>query len=112
MVPSELPFTEVVMPGTVLPHPLPRAFDELMISQGRALRANDPTYKTREAWQQRRIALRRALLEAMGPVPEKPCALEARALAVLKRPGYHIEKVVFQSRPDLWVTGNVYLPDP
>ena len=40
------------MPDTVLPQPLPRAFDHLMIAQGRALRANDPTYKTREAWQQ------------------------------------------------------------
>ncbi len=52
------------------------------------------------------------MLEAMGPVPDKACALEPRVLGTLKRPGYRIEKLVFQSRPDLWVTGSLYLPDP
>jgi dienelactone hydrolase len=33
-------------------------------------------------------------------------------LGNLKRQGYRIEKVVFQSRPDVWVTSSVYVPDP
>ncbi len=100
------------MPDNVLPQPLPNAFDELMRAQGRALHAKDQPAKTRADWQRRRDALRRAMLQAMGPVPEKPCPLQARVVGVLKRPGYRIEKVLFQSRPDVWVTGTMYVPDP
>src|SRR5436305_565830 len=98
------------MPDTVLPAPAPQAFDALMRARGQALRANDPPPATAAAWQQRRAALRQAMLEAMGPVPPTPCALEPRVLGVLQRPGYRIEKLVFQSRPDVWVTASLYLP--
>jgi dienelactone hydrolase len=52
------------------------------------------------------------MVDAMGPGPDRPCPLEPRVLGTLKRPGYRIEKLVFQSRPDVWVTANLYLPDP
>src|SRR5262249_10791085 len=68
--------------------------------------------ETRAAWQQRRGELRQALFAAMGPFPEQPTALDARVQGVLRREGYRIEKVVFTSRPDVWVTANLYLPDP
>jgi dienelactone hydrolase len=49
---------------------------------------------------------------AMGPVPEKPCPLEPKLMGVLRRPGYQIEKRIFQSRPGVWVTASLYVPDP
>jgi dienelactone hydrolase len=100
------------MPDTVLPQSQPQAFDALMRARGLALRAKDQPPATLAAWQTRREELRRAMLTAMGPVPEKPCPLEPRVLGALKRPGYRIEKVIFQSRPDVWVTSSLYLPDP
>ena len=30
---------------------------------------------------------------------------------MLKRDGYRIEKLIFQSRPDVWVTANAYVPE-
>ncbi len=87
-------------------------FSDLMRARGAALRTGDTPAATRAAWQERRAALRRALLDAMGPMPETPCPLEPRVLGVLQRQGYRVERLMFQSRPDVWVTANLYLPDP
>jgi cephalosporin-C deacetylase-like acetyl esterase len=43
-----------------------------------------------------------------GPFEKNP--LNARVTGVVERPGYRIEKVVFESRPRLYVTANLYLP--
>src|SRR4051812_35161817 len=95
----------------VLPEPLPQAFDNLMRVRGQTLRAKDQAPANRDAWQERRTQVRRAMLQAMGAVPEKPAPLEAKVIGVLKRPGYRIEKVIFQSRPDMWVSSSLYVPD-
>src|SRR5437867_2321846 len=100
------------MPDTVLPKPEPNAFDELMRAQARALRAKDQPPRTLKEWQERKTALRRAMFAAMGPFPDKAAALEARTTGVLKRQGYRIEKIIFQSRPDVWVTSSLYIPEP
>jgi cephalosporin-C deacetylase-like acetyl esterase len=100
------------MPDTVLPQPQPQAFNSLMRARAQALRAKDQPPATLAAWQTRRTELRRDMLAALGPVPEKPCPLEPRVLGMLQRLGYRIEKLVFQSWPDVWVTANLYVPDP
>src|SRR2546427_5940586 len=100
------------MPDTVLPKPDPQAFNALMRAQAEALHAKDQPPKTLAEWQTRRGALRQALRAAMGPPAEKPCPLEPRVTGVLKRQGYRIEKIIFQSRPDLWVSSTLYLPQP
>lgn len=47
--------------------------------------------------------------QSFGPFPEKT-PLNARVTKTLKRDGYRIENVVFESRPNYLVTGNLYLP--
>ncbi len=100
------------MPDQVLPKPQPTALDQLLRAQARALHAKDQPPADRPAWQRRRTELRQALFAALGPFPDKPCPLEPRPLGVLRRRGYLIEKLLFQSRPEVWVTANLYLPDP
>src|SRR5262245_49510800 len=85
-------------------------FDTFIRRAAATLRAKDTPPTTRNEWQTRRAALRDAILAAAGPFPREPCPLRAQVLGVLDRPGYRVEKVVFQSRPDEWVTANLYLP--
>ncbi len=54
--------------------------------------------------------VRRKMLEAIGGFPERT-PLNAKPVGVLKRPGYVIEKIVFESRPQYYVTANLYRPE-
>jgi len=100
------------MADTVLPEPRPQAFGNLMRAQALALHDKDLPPRTRAAWQERRTALRHAMFAAMGPAPENPGPLNARTVGVLRRQGYRIERVLFESRPGVWVTSSLYVPEP
>ena len=62
-------------------------------------------------WKLQRSELRRQLLEMLGldPLPART-ALKAHISGRLDRAAYRIEKIVFQSLPGLYVTGNFYVP--
>ena len=80
-------------------------------SQAAALRANDQSPADANQWQQRRTTLRANLLKAWGGFPETPCELAPRILGEIQRDGYRIEKLIFQTRPGIWMTANAYVPD-
>jgi dienelactone hydrolase len=90
----------------------PNVFDNLLRAEALALHARDTPPASRPAWEERRARLREQIFAAIGPFPEKPCDLEPKVHGVLKRDGHRIEKLVFQSRPDVWVTANAYVPEP
>jgi dienelactone hydrolase len=62
-------------------------------------------------WKARRGRLRQELLEMLGldPLPERT-DLKAAVTGRTERDGIVVENVHFQSRPQLYVTGNLYLP--
>jgi len=65
-----------------------------------------------ELFEARRPALRQEYLEMLGlwPLPERT-PLNATVTGTLDREeGFRVEKLHFQSRPKLYVTGNLYLP--
>jgi dienelactone hydrolase len=86
------------------------AFDAFVRAQARALRTGDQSPASRPAWEARRGALVRRIETAAGLAPEDACPLEPKTLGVLHRAGYSIEKLIFQSRPDVWVTASAYVP--
>ena len=59
--------------------------------------------------QARNAFVREEFLEMLRPFPKKN-SLNAIAVKTLVRDGYRVENVMFQSRPDFWVTGNLYIP--
>jgi cephalosporin-C deacetylase-like acetyl esterase len=70
--------------------------------------------KTREEWEKKLPRLRREYLDMLGlwPLPEKT-PLKATVTGTLEHEGVVIEKLHYQSRPGLYVTGNLYRPkDP
>jgi dienelactone hydrolase len=99
------------MSDTVLPKPAPDALDNLMRTQALALRAKDEPPKSRQEWEDRRAKLCAAMFTAMGDFPDKPCPLEPKDMGVIKRDGYRIEKLLLQTRPDVWMTASAYVPE-
>ncbi len=64
-----------------------------------------------EDWKKHRPEWHRQLMDMLGlnPLPART-PLKARITGVLDRSTYRIEKLVFQSLPGLYVTGNFYVP--
>jgi cephalosporin-C deacetylase-like acetyl esterase len=67
--------------------------------------------QTLDDWKKQRTELRRQLLEMLGldPLPART-PLKVQTTGRLERDAYRIEKIVFQSLPGLYVTGNFYAP--
>ena len=67
--------------------------------------------KDKPEWDARAPGIKRELATALGlePMPEKT-PLNARVTGRTERPDCFIENVVFESRPNFWVTANVYVP--
>ncbi|HWA82511.1 MAG TPA: acetylxylan esterase, partial [Fimbriimonadaceae bacterium] len=63
------------------------------------------------AFEKLRTDRRKELMKSLGldPMPPKT-PLNARITGTIQRNGYHIEKLVFESRPKFYVTGHVYVP--
>ena len=58
----------------------------------------------------RQKVLREKFITALGGLPEKTL-LNAKVVGTLKRDGYRIEKVIYESRPEHHVTANLYIPE-
>lgn len=65
---------------------------------------------SRAEWEQFRTAKLAALRNSLGQ-PATPGPLRQRVTGKLRGEGYRIENLVFQSRPGLWITANLYRPD-
>jgi cephalosporin-C deacetylase-like acetyl esterase len=67
--------------------------------------------KTREDWVMRQAKVKDILFNKIaGPFPEKTL-LNAKVTGIIKKEGYKIEKIVYESMPDFFVTGCLYIPD-
>lgn len=66
---------------------------------------------TKEALFARGRKMREDFIKAVGGLPEKRCPLNAKTVAIVKRDGYIVEKVLFESWPGVHVPANFFLPD-
>jgi hypothetical protein len=68
-------------------------------------------YESKEAWEKDRATHREHLFEMLGldPLPEKT-ALKPEVTGTTEHDDIVVERVHFQSRPGLYVTGNFYRP--
>ena len=83
-------------------------------AQQRAKRALDSIQHahTRQEADRQRGGLRRRLTDSLGVdrLPWPP-DLKARPAGALQRPGYRIEKIVYQTLPGVLVAAHLYIPD-
>ncbi len=75
-------------------------------------RENEAWYKvkTREDWEQFRDLRISSLRKSLGQFPLPPENLKVETTGRIEDDGYEIENVVYESRPGLFVTANLYRP--
>ena len=66
--------------------------------------------RSKEDWLKRQQLVGRKLKNLIGPFPEKT-PLNARVTGVLKRYGYRVEKLIYESMPGFFVTAALFIPD-
>ncbi len=91
----------------------PRVVQEWYVAQLRAAerRGNEARakLKTKEDAEAYVKNVRERIMTCFGPFPKKT-PLNAKVTGKLERDGYTVEKVIFESRPQFFVTANLYLP--
>jgi cephalosporin-C deacetylase-like acetyl esterase len=68
------------------------------------------TLKTEGQWLKRQQEVRQTLIKLVGPFPEKT-PLNPKVVGVINKKGYRLEKIIFESRPELYVTACLFIPD-
>lgn len=64
-----------------------------------------------EGLQKRQEWIRKSFRECVGGIPETGALLHAQITGTISCNGYRIEKVIYQSRPHVYVTANLYVPN-
>src|SRR5437867_12926222 len=72
-------------------------------------RAEVAQLRTAADWERRRAQVRASLSRVLGTLPERTL-LRPRVMGTVESEGFRIEKIVFESRPGLYVTGCLVLP--
>ncbi len=66
--------------------------------------------QTPQDWRQRQSVVRESLWKMAGPFPEKT-KLNAKITGTVKKNGYKIENVIYESLPGFYVTASLFIPD-
>src|SRR5678816_1946558 len=64
---------------------------------------------SRQSLESRRREFREKFWRILGGEPQRT-SLNARIVGSISKPDYRIEKIIFESQPGFFVTGNLYLP--
>ena len=85
-------------PNTLYHH---LAGQAVQLLEERAVRV--ATLKTEGQWLQRQEEIRQTLMEIVGPFPSRT-PLNPRIVEVLHKDGYRVEKLIYESQPNYYVT--------
>ncbi|MCX7705749.1 MAG: acetylxylan esterase [bacterium] len=55
--------------------------------------------------------IRKSFINNIGGLPDSDCPLNPEITGTIREKGLTIEKIIFQSRPGVYVTSNLYLPE-
>ncbi|MCC6342470.1 MAG: acetylxylan esterase [Bryobacterales bacterium] len=83
----------------------------IAMEQLAARRQRIASIRTGAQFEQRKAEVRRQLLSMMGGLPTTRGPLNLRRTGTLQREGYRVEKVIYESLPNFFVTANLYVPE-
>jgi len=90
-----------------LPEYTRRMADEMFrAEETRKLKA----FKTKDSFLEYKRRVRRLFQEAIGGLPDERCPLKPKSKGIIEKEKYRIEKVIYQSLPDFYVTALLYVP--
>ena len=107
--PAQLNFLTDQVDGTDLNLTLPRYLKARAFQMLDDRHAQIARISSRQDVDTRRREFREKFWRNLGGMPERT-PLNARVVGTLDKPGYRIEKIVFESQPGFFVTANLYLP--
>ncbi|MEQ9412040.1 MAG: alpha/beta hydrolase family protein [Fuerstiella sp.] len=87
------------------------SFLQFVKTTAKELRKDDRPPESLSEWRQQCQSLRAKLTRAWGGFPAASSTLQPQVKGTLRRDGYRIEKIVFQTLQDVWMTANAYVPD-
>lgn len=64
----------------------------------------------KDAYEQRKARLRASALRMIGGLDDQRTPLKLRKTGTLERGTYRVDKIVYESRPQFYVTANLYVP--
>ncbi|MBA2482021.1 MAG: prolyl oligopeptidase family serine peptidase [Planctomycetes bacterium] len=67
--------------------------------------------RDRAALEQRQKRVRASFIASLGGLPAMDTPLDAQVVGEERGDGFRVQKIIFQSRPKVYVTANLYLPD-
>lgn len=106
--------TNVIVLGTVRQPPLATMIPQDVAARLRGANRSDiaawQKVQTRGDWERFRASRIEALRRSLGTFPSIPRDLQAQVTGTFDGDGFQIRKLVFESRPGLLVTANLYLP--
>jgi cephalosporin-C deacetylase-like acetyl esterase len=102
---EELNFTAAIGELRDMPQRLPA----WLRSEAEKYLARRPRLGNADAVKARGDEFRRQLLANLGGLPERT-PLNAKTVGVIERENFRIEKVIFESQPNFYVTASLYLP--
>lgn len=66
--------------------------------------------KTKSDWLEKQSKIKKRLKKVIGPFPERT-PLNVQITGIIKKDGYRIEKLIYESVPGYYVTAALYIPD-
>lgn len=91
-------------PNSLYNHLSGQAFGLLNLRREAVSRLNSP-----DDWKQWQHKVRETLSEIVVPFPEKT-SLNARITSTIKKEGFRIENIIFESQPGFYVTSSLFIP--
>lgn len=67
-------------------------------------------FQNLEQWQNWQVIIRRRFSEIVGPFPAKT-PLNAKIVRTVKKEGYKVEHIIFESQPGFYVTSSLFIPE-
>ena len=66
--------------------------------------------RSRQDWLDRQTQVQQTLLRLVGPFPART-ALNPQITGVVQKEGFRLEKVIYESMPNFYVTAGLFIPD-